>query len=189
MPERSAIFIDGAYLFNVLRNEFGDARVNFGLLPSKLTLGTNLIRTYYYSSLPYRSDPPTTRESAFYNRQRQFFSALKLLPIYTVKLGRVERRGTRDDGSPVTEQKRVDILLAVDLVKLSANGHIQQAVLIAGDSDFIPAIEAAKSEGVVVKLFHGANCHRELLEEVDEHYRVDQPLVDSIRRRDRDSGV
>ena len=40
MPERSAIFIDGAYLFNVLRNEFAGARINFGLLPSKLTEGT-----------------------------------------------------------------------------------------------------------------------------------------------------
>ncbi len=181
MPERSAIFIDGAYLFNLLRNEFEGARINFELLPSKLTQGTNLLRTYYYSSLPYRSDPPTIHETSFYNRQRQFFSALRLLPRYTVKLGRVERRGNRADGSPATEQKRVDILLAVDLVKLSADGHIQRAILIAGDSDFIPAIDAAKSEGVVVSLLHGSNCHRELLEEVDEHYQIDQVLVDSVR--------
>lgn len=181
MPERSAIFIDGAYLFNVLRQEFGGARINFELLPGELARGTNLIRTYYYSSLPYRSDPPTHQESAFYNRQRQFFSALRLLPRFTVKLGRVERRGRRDDGSPIVEQKRVDILLAVDLVKLSADGHIQQAIMIAGDSDFIPAIEAAKSEGVVVNLFHGANCHRELLEEVDEHFRIDRTLIDKLR--------
>ena len=181
MPERSAIFIDGAYLFNVLRNEFEGVRIDFGLLPAEISKSTNLIRTYYYSSLPYQSDPPTAQQRALYNRQRQFFSALRLLPRYTVKLGRVERRGTRDDGSPLTEQKRVDILLAVDLVKLSADGHIQQAVLVAGDSDFIPAIGAAKSEGVVVKLLHGANCHRELLEEVDEHHRIDQALIDSVR--------
>ncbi len=185
MPEQSAIFIDGAYLFNVLRNELEGARINFELLPSKLTQGTNLIRTYYYSSLPYRSDPPTTQENSFYNRQRQFFSSLRLLPRYTVKLGRVERRGNRVDGSPATEQKRVDILLAVDLVKLSADGHIQQAVVIAGDSDFIPAIEASKSEGVVVKLYHGRSHHRELSEEVDEHCRIDQELIDSVLLRDR----
>lgn len=181
MMERSAIFIDGAYLFNVLQNEFGGVRIDFRLLPHRISEDTNLLRTYYYSSLPYQTDPPTTQERALYNRQRQFFSALRLLPRHTVKLGRVERRGTRDDGSPITEQKRVDILLAVDLVKLSADGHIQQAILVAGDSDFIPAISAAKSEGVVVKLLHGANCHRELLEEVDEHYRIDQTLIDSVR--------
>ena len=72
-------------------------------------------------------------------------------------------------------------MLAVDLVKLSADGHIQKAILIAGDSDFIPAIAAAKSEGVIVKLYHGKNPHRDLLEEVDEHYRIDQVLVDSVR--------
>ena len=75
--------------------------------------------------------------------------------------------------------------LAVDLVKLSANRHIQQAILIAGDSDFIPAISAAKDEGVMVKLYHGRRPHRELLEEVDEHFRIEQALVDSVRLPDR----
>ncbi len=116
-----------------------------------------------------------------YTSRRQFFSVLRLLPRYTVQLGRTERRGFREDDSPVFEQKRVDILLAVDLVKLSADGHIRQAILIAGDSDFIPAITAAKSEGVVVKLYHGNRPHRELLEEVDEHYQFDQALIDSLR--------
>ena len=88
MPEQSAIFIDGAYLFNVLRNELEGARINFELLPSKLTQGTNLIRTYYYSSLPYRSDPPTTQENSFYNRQRQFFSLAETAPEIHCQIGK-----------------------------------------------------------------------------------------------------
>ena len=185
MPERCAIFIDGAYIFNVLRNEFSGARINYGLLSLALSAGANLLRTYYYSALPYQSNPPTESERRMYARSRQFFSALSLLPRCTVKLGRTERRGVNQDGVPVFEQKRVDILLAVDLVKLSADGHIQQAVLMAGDSDFIPAISAAKSDGVVVKLYHGTNPHSELLEEVDEHYRIDQSLIDSVRLPNR----
>ena len=181
MPERCAIFIDGAYLFHILRNEFAGTRINFGLLSLALSAGKNLLRTYYYSALPYQSNPPTVSESRLLARNRQFFSALSLLPRYTVKLGRTERRGVNPDGAPVFEQKRVDILLAVDLVKLSADGHIQQAIVIAGDSDFIPAISAAKSDGVVVTLYQGRNPHSELLEEVDEHYRIEQALIDSVR--------
>ena len=181
MTERCAIFIDGAYFFNILRNEFAGARINYGLLSLALSDGTNLMRTYYYSALPYQSNPPTASERSLYARNRQFFSMLSLIPRYTVKLGRTERRGVNPDGAPIFEQKRVDILLAVDLVKLSADGHIQQAVLIAGDSDFIPAIAAVKSDGVVVKLYHGRNAHSELLEEVDEHYQIGQALIDSVR--------
>ncbi len=71
--------------------------------------------------------------------------------------------------------------MGVDLVLLSAKKHIQQAIIVAGDSDFIPAVAAAKNEGIVVKLYHGRECHSDFREEVDEHYRIDQPLVDSVR--------
>ena len=181
MLDRCAIFIDGAYFFYILRNEFAGARINYERLSLALSEGTNLLRTYYYSALPFQSNPPTANERGIYARSRQFFSTLNLLPRYTVKLGRTERRGVNPDGSTIYEQKRVDILLAVDLVKLSSDGHVQQAILIAGDSDFIPAIAAAKSDGVVVKLYHGRNPHSELLEEVDEHYQINQSLIDSVR--------
>ena len=181
LPDRSAIFIDGAYLFYLLRDEYSGARIDYEALSKALSQGTELLRTYYYSSLPFQSSPPTQQESALYARTRNFLSGLRMLHRHTIRLGRTERRGFRADGSPIFEQKRVDILLAVDLVKLSADEHIQQAILVAGDSDFIPAIEAAKSEGVIVKLHHGRNPHYELLEEVDEHYRIDQALIDSVR--------
>ena len=188
MPERSAIFIDEAYLSQVIREQYRGVRIDYELLARALSQGTDLLRSYVYSSLPYQSEAPTPEEKSLFAGRRQFFSRLRLLPRYTVQLGRTERR-VNANGIPYYEQKRVDILLAVELVKLSANRHIQQAILIAGDSDFIPAITAAKSEGVVVKLYHGRTPHRELLEEVDEHYRFDQALIDSIKFEKRDSGV
>jgi len=75
----------------------------------------------------------------------------------------------------------VDILLGVDLVQLAAKQNIQEAVLVAGDSDFIPAIVAAKAEGVLVKLFHGANPHNELWQESDERTRIDRKLMDAVQ--------
>ena len=36
MPNRVAIFIDGAYLENVLKHEFKDTRVDFQALSSRL---------------------------------------------------------------------------------------------------------------------------------------------------------
>jgi uncharacterized LabA/DUF88 family protein len=79
------------------------------------------------------------------------------------------------------EQKRVDILLGVDLVQLAAKHRITDAALIAGDSDFLPAIEVAKSEGVVVHLFHGRAPHDDLRICCDERTRIDRSLVEAIR--------
>ena len=71
-------------------------------------------------------------------------------------------------------------MLSVDLVQLSARGHISQAALLAGDSDFIPAVAAAKSEGVLVRLYHGRNCHNDLLRNADERIRLNQDMIDSL---------
>ena len=80
------------------------------------------------------------------------------------------------------EQKRVDILLGVDLVLLAAKQSISEAILVAGDSDFIPAVTIAKSEGILVKLYHGARPHADLRREADERIQITQALVDTIRR-------
>ena len=52
--------------------------------------------------------------------------------------------------------------------------------MLAGDSDFIPAVAAAKSEGVLIRLFHGEKPHSDLWQEVDERTRIDKALVDSV---------
>ena len=71
--------------------------------------------------------------------------------------------------------------MTVDLVMHSTKGHIGRAVLVAGDSDFVPAIAVAKNEGVVVTLDHGQSCHNDLRLAADESFRIDQGLIDSVR--------
>ena len=154
---RIAIFIDGAYLDYCLRDEFNSSRIDYGTLAAQLSDGHDLLRTYYYHCLPYQSDPPTTEEASRFGRMQSFVSQLERLPRFSVKLGKLAFRGKRDDGRPILVQKRVDIMLGVDLVQLSTKGQISTAALVAGDSDFLPAVSVAKQEGVVVHLYHGTN--------------------------------
>ena len=182
MGDRVAIFIDGAYLQSVLTDEFNRVQIDFAKLSAGMAEDAEILRTYYYHCPPYRSDPPTPDQIRRYARSRRFYAALELLPRFEVRLGRLEFRGNEPDGSPRFEQKRVDILLGVDLVQLSAKGQIRQAVLLAGDSDFIPAVAAAKSEGVLVRLYHGSHCHSDLLREVDERVKINQPFIDQALR-------
>jgi len=95
-------------------------------------------------------------------------------------LGRLEYRGVDANGKPIFEQKRVDILMGVDFALLAAKHQITDAALLAGDSDFLPAVEAAKPEGVVIHLFHGASPHSDLFNHCDERVRIDKALIDSI---------
>jgi uncharacterized LabA/DUF88 family protein len=85
-------------------------------------------------------------------------------------------------------QKQVDILLGVDLVTLAAKNQITDAIILAGDSDFLPAIEMAKREGVAIHLYHGAYPHSDLVAAADERVRIDSAFIDTIRWRPRRTG-
>ena len=144
--------------------------------------GREILRTHYYDCPPYQSTPPTKDESDRVGRHQKFIYALEQIPRFQVRLGRLEYRGKKSDGKPIFQQKRVDILLGVDLALLAAKHQITDAALLAGDSDFLPAVEAAKPEGVVIHLFHGPDPHRDLVTKCDERTRITQDFVDSILR-------
>ena len=183
MADRAAIFIDGAYLEFCLRHEFHQARIDYQKLAETMAGTADLLRTYYYHCPPYQGNPPTSEERERYANRRRFYTALDRLPRYKVRLGILEKRGEEADGiTPRFQQKRVDILLGVDLVQLAAKRQIQQAILLAGDSDFIPAVEVAKAEGVLVRLYHGNGCHSDLWQEADERVRIDDAFINSVRR-------
>jgi uncharacterized LabA/DUF88 family protein len=187
---RLAIFLDGAYIDYLLRDQFDNVRIDYNLLSQAITRriaeqtigGIDLLRTYYYHCLPYQSNPPTQAESERYGRMRSFVASLERIPRFQVRLGRLAYRGNRADGSPILEQKRVDMMLGVDLALLTAKQQITHAALVAGDSDFLPAIEAAKPQGVLLWLFHGPEPHTELWEAADERTLIDPGFVEQIRR-------
>ena len=84
MPNRVAIFIDGAYLENVLKEEFGRPKINFGTLSEQLAGSSEILRSYYYHCPAYQSNPPTEEERNRYSRQRKFFDVSRGLSRYIV---------------------------------------------------------------------------------------------------------
>lgn len=178
---RIATFIDAAYLNFMSKNEFGGTRIDYARLAAKIADRHELLRTYYYDCLPYQSSPPTPDEQNRFGKHQRFHAKLAAIPRFEVRLGKLEFRGNRSDGAPIFQQKRVDILMGVDLVSLAAKHQITDAAILAGDSDFLPAIEVAKAEGVVVHLYHGASPHRDLLSKCDERIPLDSTFMASVR--------
>ena len=61
MPGRAALFIDGAYWKILFRHEFNAVQVDFEALSRVMTIGSNILRTYYYNCLPYQSPNSTVK--------------------------------------------------------------------------------------------------------------------------------
>lgn len=181
--DRYAVFIDGGYLRKVFK-VFGEPRISY-LKLSEIVLanGEKRLRTYYYDCPPFISEPPTGDEKQRQANFDRFKRALEMEPRFQVRLGRLAKYPTREGIK--FEQKKVDVLLSIDLVKLSVEKSIQRAVIFAGDSDFVPAIEIARDEGVIVQLYYSlsetAKVHKELLESCDEHFLINQAFIDKIK--------
>ncbi len=193
---RLAIFIDGGYIDKLASTDFSvwvdykkfvDEVVN--VISNKTAEPLDLLRAYYYNSLPYQSSPATPLERELFAKKRSFFNALTRLERFLVREGRLALRGQDDHGRPIFQQKRTDLQLGLDFALLSGKRQITHAALVAGDSDFIPAIEIAKQEGVVVSLFHGPNKDtrgdstyaQELWEAADERFELTQSFMESVR--------
>ncbi len=174
---RVAIFIDGAYLDFLQKEEFGNVHLDLKKLPIKLTDSKEILRTYYYHCLPYQSNPPTPDEQRRFSNAQKFYNFLSTLDRFQARLGVLALRGYDKKGDPIFVQKKVDILMGVDLALLSGKQQINEAIVLAGDSDFVPAVEAAKSEGVLVKLYHGNNVHNELWACADERILLDKNFI------------
>lgn len=182
---RAVIFIDGAYLQTQLKNSSLEADyLNLAdhlLAPLRESFPLDLLRCYYYYCPPYMSQEPTDDELKRMEVHKSFVSELQSLGRWAVRLGKLQKRweGQRE----VYEQKRVDVLLSVDMVRHAAAGHIQHAVLVAGDSDFVPAVEAAKEHGVTVSLWCGQakTVHKDLIALADEVYAFDWKTFPLIR--------
>lgn len=59
---------------------------------------------------------------------------------------------TEMDFSPSWRQKGVDMKLGIDIASLAYRRQVDQIILIAGDSDFVPAAKVARREGIDVIL-------------------------------------
>ena len=60
--------------------------------------------------------------------------------------GRLAYRGDDAKGVPIFQQKRVDLMIGLDVAGLAAERAITHAAVLAGDSDLLPAFESAQQK-------------------------------------------
>jgi len=113
-------------------------------------------RFFYYDCLrDIKKATETDQEfTARVQYQHESFKAIQSLLGFHVRLGSLSGTGKK------LRQKKVDVLLAVEMLDNAFRKNMAGAVLLAGDADFIPVVEAVMRLGTWVEVCydpHGAS--------------------------------
>jgi len=147
--ETKYLFIDGGCLRQMLEDiaetypPFETTHFDF----SKLAREYN--KTFYYDSLPPRKKG---ENEASYTlrvaRQEAFFNGLRAIAGVHVYEGDARRR------RKTVQQKKVDIMIAVDMLTHSFRRNMHQAALLTSDLDFKPLVDALVQDGMHVTILY-----------------------------------
>ena len=145
--DRVMIFIDGSNLYHSLKSFFKRTDLDIGKFCQKLLEKRRLVRTYYYNAKVGLKEEPER-----YWDQQKFFNSVAAVPYTELRLGRLVYNNW--PSSPPYE-KGVDIQLATDMITHSFKNNYDLAILVAGDNDYVGAIQSVKDNGknVEVALF------------------------------------
>ena len=178
MSKRVMIFIDGSNMYHGIRDILGRVNIDYRCLVKKLLDERELVRVYYYIPIINRDEA----EEA-YRAQQRFLSYLQEIPYFQVKYGKLVRQGE------LLVEKRLDVQLAVDMVRYAAFDYFDTCILISGDRDFYPALDAIKDMGKQVEVaFFSQQTSNELRQFSDIFIDLRREFIgDCIIQREFDS--
>ena len=97
---------------------------------------------------------------------QEYLAGIDARPDCEVRYGTVSTGKRR-------QQKGVDVLLAVDMLVGAYRGIYDLAVLVAGDADFVPAVQEVRREGrMVLVVAHPASLSAELRRSADRVHEL-----------------
>jgi uncharacterized LabA/DUF88 family protein len=169
--ERVMVFIDGSNMYHSLKTFFNRTDIDFGKFCGKLIGRRHLVRTYYYNARVSRKEEPER-----YVSQVQFFDSVAAIPYTELRLGRLVYNNW-----PTTPpyEKGVDVQLATDMLTHSFKNNYDTAILVAGDNDFVPSLQAVKDMGkhIEVALFGKEETSQELRRVADKILPINAKLL------------
>jgi len=141
-----SVFFDGQNFYRSLQRYDESLRVDYDRLAAWITQaaggsGATFAGAHYYVGVS--ADAPPLVEG--------FLKGLELRPGYFVKRELRVRRSGRCPACTAeyeyTTEKRVDTRLVAEMIHYAAIGAFDAAVLVSGDDDFVPAVEAVNALG------------------------------------------
>jgi len=196
--KKVAVIIDGGFARKVFQKYFKKKNIPtsdqiIALGQKVLTPEEELFRIYYYDFSPFEKDlrKPVSgvkfKDEVFIRSGKEYLAGISTQDhiayrsgelkfggwtLKTSKLNEIvstKRAVADDDFQPVFKQKRVDMKIGLDIAWLSIRKIVDRILLVAGDSDFIPAMKLARIEGVLITVVPlKNNITRDMREHADE---------------------
>jgi len=185
---RSVSLIDGGWVDKARKGFVSDTRWDLQSFADRLVPRHHWrFRTYYFDALPFKDrNNPTPNKQMQYRKKEDELKSIDRLERFTVRCGYCKKTRVsgflKDAGYQATmteiitvEQKMVDVLLATEMTRIAWSKEAVHIGLVAGDGDYVAAVEAAKGAGAIVRLFYvktrATSVAPDLYDMVDE--RVD----------------
>ena len=158
------LFVDGGALHGRLQNlsnRFFDKQIfniDFGRLKHSFS------KVFYYDALPVREEHESEVDYEIRIKPKKDVldraASTDGVHVYEGDARRRRKRGL--------EQKKVDVMLTVDMLTHSFRKNMQRTTLLTGDNDFKPLIDALVQDGMFVNLWYPPEeTSRELMQAAD----------------------
>lgn len=146
--QKVCVYIDGFNFYNGLRDN--DWRHYYWLdiikmannILAELHSEHKLVRVYYFSAPPYRHESKR-------RRQKIFFDANVLGKDFKLILGYHKDKSKRcrncNAKISISEEKQTDINIVLEMFKGAVKKECDLSILVSGDTDMIPVVQAIKS--------------------------------------------
>ncbi|GAB4277028.1 MAG: NYN domain-containing protein [Coriobacteriia bacterium] len=205
--KKVAVLLDGGFVIKRLRHfldgEYPEASQVLEFAQRCVRDDEELFRIYYYDCPPFDgvSVNPVSGEEVDFSKTSIFEKLQRLqrelavseyvafrkgvlilngwrLNRYRAKqLAKNNRALQADDFEPDLEQKRVDMKIGLDVAWMAIKGIVDSVILVAGDTDIVPAMDFARQQGMRVILVPMENPYlsESMLEHSDEVREVRYP--------------
>jgi len=121
-------------------------------------------KIYFYIASPFQSQIPTEQERKRKASYDKFIEKLKnIKPQIVIREGRCQKINN------TFQQKGVDTLMTMDLLKVPKKENVNTLIILTSDTDFVPIIKDIKSEGIKVILAYFTDKKRKSAFSLSNH--------------------
>ena len=143
--ENTVLFIDSGYLSFISKHFGGGKPLKYKIEKFAVNItkeiGLNCQMIYFYIAPPFQSPKPSKEENIRKANYDKFIEKLKFVrPRINIREGRLQKI------DETFQQKGVDTLMTMDLLKTAQKRDIKSIIIITADTDFVPIINDIRKD-------------------------------------------